>query len=134
MGWPKSYSRDSVLSDMFWLYVFCKCFGFLPFSVAYDAERKLSKVRVTVIDLLWSILAILVHASFHIYYLLAKMNEISASFVSYFVSVLLMIVSGALIITSFVMDVMYRNDIGKIVNYFDAFDQKVIQLLSIYLF
>lgn len=126
MSWRKA---NSVFSVAFPIYVISRIFGFLPFSLAYDRKLRTTIVRVTVFDIIWLCLSLLLHIFFFIFNWIAdQQSQVTDSRI--------LIISGRLTlwggffmaIFAMLMDLLNRNRIWEIIVKFNEFDEEIHQL------
>lgn len=111
-----------------WIYVIARVFGFLPFSVEYNEKKRINKVHVTILDVLWFIITITIYAliissSAVIHY---YNNELlSMSNIEILATILITIEGGVIAIISIVMDMFNRKRVLKIMLKLNEFDDEV---------
>lgn len=52
------------------VYILCRIFGFMPFSIAYDSNGEIQTARIRVVDLIWFIISIGVYLSSAFYFVI----------------------------------------------------------------
>lgn len=121
----KGHPREGIFSIIWWIYLFSRICGLLPFSVEYNEKTKLSKVRVTISDWCLSILAICLHATAIYLCVVGISKNLRLSSVAFYASILLIIGSNSLAIGSIILDMINRKSIWKLVYKLNEFDEEV---------
>lgn len=120
----------SVLSNV----ILCaRVFGYLSFSVEFGKKLRNSRVHVSMVDLAWYTVALLVYAMFLFYNDFKNFMNLPYTYIENVASHMNLIVGVVISMFSITMDVLNRKRIWNIFVTLSEFDDEVICRIGVYL-